>query len=179
MKCARPLLLAVLLVAFPGIAAGESWLNLPEPDLTGLEPSVAEQLREYRAVAVGEIDNPEAGPEEVAAAIGELGRYYQAYDLVGAAEACYTIARRLTPQDFRWHYFLGYLYQTEGRLDEAEDGYLRALEIYRAAPPALLRLAEVYVELDRLQAAASLMREALGLDPSSAAAAAACSPGGT
>jgi len=36
-----------------------------------------------------------------------------------------------------------------------------------------LRLAEVYVELDRLEAAASLMREARGLDPSSAAAAAA------
>ncbi len=148
-------------------------VHLPDPDLTGLEAAVAEQLRSYREITLEQIADPDAGAEETAAAVGELGRYYHAYELAAPAEECYRTAIGLTPLDFRWHYFLGYLHQKAGRLEEAEAAYLRALEIYRAAPPALLRLAEVYIELDRLEAAASLMREALALDPTSAAAEAA------
>lgn len=172
----RPVAAVLVVIAMARIAPGvgeQGWIRLPDPDLSALEQAVADQLREYREIATREVANPEAGPEDLAASIGELGRYYHAYELVAPAESCYTIARRLTPQDFRWHYYIGYLHQGAGRLEEAEEGYLRALEVYRAAPPALLRLAEVYIELDRQQAAASLMREALALDPTSAAAQAA------
>ena len=165
---------AALLVFATWVAeASESWIRLPDPDLSDLEVAVADQLQRYREIAANEITDPASGPEELAAAVGELGRFYHAYQLDAPAEECYRIAARLAPEDFRWHYFLGYLYQNAGRLDQAEGSYLRALEIYRAAPPALLRLAEVYVVLDRLEAAASLMREARALDPTSAAAAAA------
>jgi tetratricopeptide (TPR) repeat protein len=164
----RAVISALLFTAAAG--AEGSWIRLPDVDLSSLEPAVANQLQRFRGITEEEIGDPEAGPDELAAAVGELGRNYHAYELAEPAEQCYRIARRLTPEDFRWHYFLGFLLQTEGRLDEAEGAYLRALEIHRAAPPALLRLAEVYVELNRMEAAASLMREALNLDPSSAVA---------
>ena len=54
--------------------AEESWIRLPQPDLSGLEPAVAKQLQDYRGVAAGEIENSDAGPDDVEAAIGELGR---------------------------------------------------------------------------------------------------------
>lgn len=167
-----PVLAGALLVCVLG-SVHASWIRLPDVDLSALEPAVASQLERFREISEAEIADPEAGPEKLAATVGELGKNYHAYELAEPAEACYRIARRLQPTDFRWHYFLGYLLQGEGRLEESEEAYLRALEIYRAAPPALLRLAEVYVEMNRLQAAASLIREARSLDPTSAAARAA------
>ena len=101
--------------------------------------------------------------------VGELGRYYHAYRLTEAAEECYRIARRLSPEDFRWHYLLGYLMQSLGRADDAEKAYDAALALHRAAPPALVRLGQVYLMQSRAADAERVLREALQLDPTSAA----------
>lgn len=151
----------------------ESWLRLPGPDLAGLEPAVRSQLAALRKVTEERIAAEGGTPEDLAEAVGDLGRHYHAYDLVAAAESCYRIARRLAPQDFRWPYFLGYLLQSAGRLEEAEIEYLRALGIYRRVPPALVRLGQVYRDLEQPEAAEQVLREALSLDSASSAAQAA------
>ena len=117
---------ALLLLGVAAVAQA-SWIRLPEVDLSGLEPAVARQLERFRGITQEEIGDPEAGPDQLAAAVGELGRNYHAYELSGPAEECYRIARRLTPQDFRWHYYLGYLLQNEGRLEEAASQLRTAL----------------------------------------------------
>jgi tetratricopeptide (TPR) repeat protein len=154
--------------AVEGAEVGD-WIILPEAELGGLEQAVASQLSSARELTLSVVADESKTPEELAATIGELGRHYHAYDLRGPAEGCYRIAARLTPEDFRWPYYLGYLLQTDGRLEEAKGAYLRALGIHRAVPPALLRLGRVHLDLAEEEAAGEVFREALSLDPTSAA----------
>ena len=64
----RQLVLAAILLPLPaGLTAEDSWIRLPEPDLSSLEPQVAKQLLEYRQIAAGAVTNPDAGPDDVAA----------------------------------------------------------------------------------------------------------------
>ncbi len=170
---ARVLLLATLLVPVVLDASGEARLQLPEVDVSGLEPAVAGQLQILHDRTAERMVNEEESAETLAEAVGDLGRHYHAYGLTEAAESCYMVARRLAPGDFRWPYFAGYLLQTTGRLEEAEAAYLEALGIYRQVPPALVRLGEVYSALDQSEQAERVIDEALALDATSAAAQAA------
>jgi tetratricopeptide (TPR) repeat protein len=169
----RSILTGILLLPLSTLAEetleGSSWIVLPEAELRGLEEAVASQLISARQITLSVIADDSATPEELAATVGELGRHYHAYNLSAPAEGCYRIAGRLAPEDFRWPYYLGYLLQTDGRLDEAKQAYTRALGIHRAAPPALLRLGQIHLELGEEEAAGEVFREALNLDPSSAA----------
>ena len=151
------------------VQAGESWINLPEQDLSGLEPAVAVQLSSIDALTRERLEDETVSVQAWAEAVGDLGRHYHAYELSDAAESCYRIARRLAPEEFRWPYFLGYLLQSTGRLAEAESEYLEALGIYRRVPAGLLRLGKVYRDLGQQEDAEELFNEALTLDPSSAA----------
>jgi len=163
------LVIASWLLPVSSAAAGESWVKLPAQDLAGLEPAVAAQLQSLDASTRQQLEEETATLETQAEAVGDLGRHYHAYELTEAAESCYRVARRLSPEDFRWPYFLGYLLQSAGRLDEAQTEYLEALALYRQVPPALLRLGEVYRDLGQPEAAEKLFKEALSLDSTSAA----------
>lgn len=170
------LLPALLLVAGPS-AAQEATADpavtadeIPAPTLEGLEPAVAEQLAEMRAFVIRQITETESRPNQLAEAIGELGRLYLAYELNGPAEQCLRLAARLAPRDFRWPYHLGYLTQNEGRLDEAATFYERSLAIVPDVGPAKVRLGQVYAAQDRPERAEWVLRDALAADPASAAA---------
>ena len=165
-------LLALLLLppVAPGTAVGA---DLPSPDLSELEPAVAEQLGQMRSLAQSEIARiAEEGydPEAEAEAVGELGRLYHAYDLRLPAEACYRAAEELFREDFRWPYHLAYLLQADGRLEEAADYYERSLTLVPGVTPALVRLGDTYLDLGRLAAAERNYREALRGDPVSPSA---------
>ncbi len=183
---ARPLpvlVLAALVAAAPSLAQAPGGAataapavtpgDLPEPGLEGLEPAVAEQLAEMRGFVVKQFTETETPPPLLAEPIGELGRLYLAYDLRQPAEQCLLLADRLNPRDFRWTYHLGYLYQGDGKLEQAARHYERALAIQPGVVPAMIRLGEVYAADNRPEAAEWVLREALQRDPSSAAAEAA------
>ncbi len=137
---------------------------IPEPDLSALEPAVADQLRETRAQLERLLGRPDATPASQAEALGELGRVYHAYDLTESAEAAYYDAHLLAPEDFRWAYYLGYLYQQQGRFENAAVLYGRALEQEQTVA-AVIHLAETYVALERLDEAESVLRFALSNAP--------------
>lgn len=166
-----PLVIALVMSCVAPVAAqDDSWLAVPAPSVEGLEPSVAaqlERLREHVAARVADSGVPAA---DLGEAFGELGRHYQAYDLSELAERCYSIARRLAPEDFRWPYLTGYLKQSGGRLEEAVESYQTALGIFNEVPPAWVRLGLTYRALNRLDDAEGALRTALALDPTSAAA---------
>lgn len=137
---------------------------VPEPDLSGLEPTVAQQLTESRHQLEALITRSGAAPTERAEAFGELGRLYHAYGFTGPAEAAYVDAHLLAPDDYRWAYYLGYLYQQAGNYEQAVALYGRALEI-RQTVAAMIHLAEVYVALERLDDAEKVLRYALSGAP--------------
>ena len=174
-----PLLLVALLLAsapFRILAQGIGQRptvtvdELPDPDLAGLEEAVAEQLREMREFVVHQVTETETRPAQLAEPIGELGRLYLAYELSRPAEQCLMLADRLAPRDLRWTYHLGYLQQGDGRLESAARHYERALAIQPGVVPAMIRLAQVYMALNRTEAAEWVLRDVLSKDPSSAAA---------
>ena len=138
---------------------------LPAPSLEGLEPEVAAQLRDARAL----VDTLTV-PAEKAEALGELGRLYHAYGLADAAAPAYTNASALAPKDFRWYYYLAHLHQDAGRLPEAEAAYGKTLELQPGFLTAWVHLGEVMLARGRTDDAERILKEALAADPRNAAA---------
>lgn len=146
---------------------------VPHPDLETLEPAVARQLETLQGLLDGLLAESPPPLAELAEAFGELGRHYQAYNLQDAAEVCYVNANRLAPGEARWLYYLAYLRQQGGRLDEAADGYARTLSLEPSNLTALTHLGEVYLAQNRLGEARFVLEQAIQRAPSPAPIAAA------
>ena len=153
-----------------GTARADMAAEIPRSDLSALEKVVRERLGAARAeldtVLAGDV-----GDAERAAAIGELGRLYQAHHLDDLALACYRVAGELAPDEFRWAYLAGFVNQRAHGLDEAVAAYRRALSLRPEDPVAQLRLAQVYLERNQPQAAEPLFKAALAHEGLEAAAA--------
>lgn len=142
-----PALLVGLLAALAGAAAASpparptatAEVALPAVALDGLEPIVAQQLRDVGRA----LDEARAGRRVDAAAYAEAGRHYHAYALWPTAEACYREATRLQPGEWRWAYLLAVVLEEQGRLDEAAANLERALAAPDKYVPALARAARV------------------------------------
>ena len=127
---ATPIVLALALMA--GCAAG---LELPDPDLTGVEPRVVELLQEARRAV-------QQAPES-AEAWGDLGALYDAHLLTDLAVQCYRNAVRLAPEEFEWIYLLAIARELQGaEADEVVELFDRALSLRPDYAPALVRLGD-------------------------------------
>jgi len=150
--------------------------TVPEVDLSGLEPAVADQLREVRGaldILIGAATRASASSPslpELGASFGELGRYYQAYEMVEPAAACYRNAIRLLPDDPRWPHLLGRLLQTAGRLPEAAEALQYAIQKAPDDVASYVYLAEVRQLQGRPDDARTLYQEALDHKPGAPAA---------
>lgn len=145
-------------------------VEIPQPELTGVDPPVQEQIRAAQAALAATKAQPHASRGRLAEAYGSLGQIYQAYGFEAAALACYSNAARLDPQSFRWSYYQGYLHQKNGDAEMAERDYQRALIFDPTNGPALLRLGNLELTLDRLDAAKQdFSREISQRNPSAAA----------
>ncbi len=122
----------------------ERLIPVPEPDLSGLEKDVAEQLGGARKALISLVATEISKPA-LSRAYGELGKLYQAYELNEPAEACYKNALTLEPDEYRWNYYLGYLYKTWGRPKDALVYYRKAKTLQPDNPLVSVRLGETYV----------------------------------
>jgi tetratricopeptide (TPR) repeat protein len=142
-------------------------LEVPHPDLGGLEAAVRGQLAETRerldALLAKGVDSSELGQS-----FAEMGESYLVYDLTEAAAAALENAARLLPGDFRWPYLLGTLHEHDRRLDQAAHWYEVARNAEPRYGPTLLRLGDVRALQGDLAGARSLYDEVLKLDPDSA-----------
>ncbi len=145
-------------------------LEVPQPDLTGVDPSVQKQIRAAQAVLAAAIAQTDAPPASRANAFGRLGQIYQAYGFDDAALACYMNAARLDSRSFRWPYYSGYLHQQRGDAETAERDYHRALALKPADNPTLLRLGDLELTLNHSDAARQWFTKATASKNPSAAA---------
>lgn len=127
-------------------------LALASPDLSGLEPVVATQIREMQEIAAA---------QRTAEAQGELGRIYLAYSFQAAAAESFSGAARLDPRDFRWPYLLGAAHQAAGRLDEAAEAFGKALELAPETKAGYVHLGEIRLLQGRFDEAEAALRRAL------------------
>lgn len=172
---ARSVLLGGLLLLglwAPAAAEGldEAGLEpLPRPELARLEPAVRRQLETERAALAALLEGPGTTRARAGEAFGRLGQLYYGYALRLPAATCYRNAILLTPDEARWHYYLGIIHQDEGRIEAAvvELATVNELQPY---VPAMIRLGDLELARNRPELARSHYRQALEAHPSSAAA---------
>lgn len=163
------LAVAWLAAGCPGRPAAELE-EVPHPDLSAAESAVREQVAVQRETVDELLAAEPADAAAAAAALAELGRVYLLYDFPQAAEACFTNAARLAPDEADWQYLLAYITTLQGRPEEGRALYRRALELRPGFQPALLRLGRVELELGQYDAARGRFEAALAADPEAAAA---------
>ena len=132
--------------------------SIPDPDLSDMEPRVAERFAQVRAAIV-------ADPES-AAAWGTFGMVAHAHELWEEALVAYERAQRLDPTDERWPYFLGDVRSVIGTdLAGAATAFRKAIDLRSGYAPSHMRLGRVLVADDQPGAAAAELERALQLAP--------------
>jgi tetratricopeptide (TPR) repeat protein len=148
-----------------GLAPARAGLRaVPLPSLHVVEPAVAEQLRSAQR-DVEQAASNRASTRELAAAYGSLARLFHAYEIFDSAEAAYLNAARLASGDVEWPYLLGYLYQQTGRWEEAATRLTDVLRVQPARREAAARLAQIYLQLNRLRDARELFSALVDVFP--------------
>lgn len=135
---------------------------VPPPGPGVVEESVRRDLAEaHRAVT-----DPDSAlrddPAALAAAYGELGRLYAAYELWDAARPAFANALTLEPGSPRWHHYLGYVLERKGDLAGAARHLDEAAKSGPGRTAARLRRAEIDLALGRTEAAARAFRGLTG-----------------
>ena len=127
------------------------------PNLSDLDPGFATAVRD--AVAAVERD-PSSG-----AAVGALGRLYQAHRYVDQARRCYERAAQLDPGVAEWPYYLGFLAAGRGAHKEAARRFERVLELRPSYWAARVRLGNALLAAGDLNGAEHAFRAARSAAP--------------
>jgi tetratricopeptide (TPR) repeat protein len=139
------------------------------PDLTGMAPSVQQQLRD-QASELARLDADNASPGPRAEAYGEMGKLLLAVESFSDAEASLLNASELNPSDVRWDYYLAHVYRSQGESQKAANGFERVLKARPDDVAALVWLGNMYLDQGRPVEAEPLFSRALALDARVAAA---------
>jgi len=142
---------------------------IPTPDASAFEPSVRNAVTNARA-ALDRVAASNPDDAQLGAAYGELAMTYHAQDLVAPAAVAYDNAHLLAPQDKRWPYLQGHLYNDASRVAEAIQSFEAALAIDRNDPPTLQALGQIYLQQGDFDKAQTMF-ERLQNDKNSRAAA--------
>jgi len=145
--------------ASQGAATEPTLLPVVLPDLGRAHAAVRAQLREAHAALTA------AGPGRRGEAYGELGKLLMAGDYVDEAERCFRNAQALSPDDFRWPYYLGHVVRSTGRLTESAGHFEQALRLRPDDLAALTWLGQVHVDAGRPDAAEPHLARARALHP--------------
>jgi tetratricopeptide (TPR) repeat protein len=123
-------------------------------DLDGLDP----RLRASLDAAIARAER-----ERSAAAFGALGRLYNAHHYLDQARLCYEVAQGMDPADAEWPYHLGLLAAERGDVESAIPLLQRVVVLRPDYLPALSRLGDLLLAVDRLdEAAAAYSAAAVG-----------------
>ncbi len=148
--------------------AAEQILEIPIPDLAGVEQVVVDQLHAGHARVAATLSDRTSTPIDKAAAIGGLGHLYHTYGYLDAAAAAYRIASMLDRDAFQWAYSAGVVAQKQHRFPAAVDFFQRANATTETASLNYLthiRMGESYEGLNDLPAARAAYERALLLEP--------------
>jgi tetratricopeptide (TPR) repeat protein len=147
------------LAVYAALAAAQPVLEpVPPPGPGVVEESVRRELAEAHRAVTGSDPTLRDDPAALAAAYGELGRLYAAYELWDAARPAFANAVRLDPGSPRWHHYLGYVLERKGDLAGAARHFDEAAKSGSNRWAARLRRAEIDLALGRTEAAVQAFR---------------------
>jgi tetratricopeptide (TPR) repeat protein len=140
-------------------------LDVTLPDLSRMDPSVQDQVRQGYQSMQATIGKPGATNEERGRAYGNVGMLLHAGEYYAAAEPAYLNAQALTPQEPRWPYFLAHLYKSQGDTARSITYLNRVLEISPNDVATLIWLGRGYLDQGEADKAAPMFERARQLAP--------------
>jgi tetratricopeptide (TPR) repeat protein len=135
------------------------------PDLSHASPSVQDQLHEGYAVLTRSIATAGIRPVDLGEAYGRMGMLLMAAEYREEAEAAYLNAQALSPNEFRWPYYLGHLYKIRGDTPKSAAAFERARVLRPDDVPSLVWLGDAVLDQGKPEAADLLFAKALSLQP--------------
>ncbi len=120
--------------------------DIPSPDMTAIDPLVAEALAGARARV---IDQPRS-----ATAWGALGMVFDAHGFEPEATSCYVSAAELNGEDYRWPYLHAQLLVADDPIG-AIEAFRLAQAINPADPTVSLRAGDALIETGHMASARS------------------------
>ncbi len=131
--------------------------EVPELNLASMEPQVAKALTAAREGILADIENDESW--------GKLGVVLDAHEMYDPAIACYRVAHRIDPREFRWAYFLGRTLKFQGEESpEIVELLESATKIRPDYAPAEVRLGDALSRQGRKEDARDAYQRAIELD---------------
>jgi tetratricopeptide (TPR) repeat protein len=181
MRLRASIFLAQLVFVFSFQAGADNLDKLPphwqqklegviQVDITPLKPAEQKAIGEARAKVDALLLPAKTDTKQLASAYGSLGNLYLTHDLYTSADACYSNAIQLAPDNFPWAYYTAYLAQEDGNLQAALSRLKQASQLDPEYRPAAYRLAQVYLELNQLDEAYTLFHQLLSEEEFKAAA---------
>ena len=181
MRCQRVLVLTFSLLLIRALGSLETFchaqdeahtsMEVPRPSLDSFEPAARDRIEAVRRTVADLVAGGAPAPK-LAEGFSFLGHLYHAFDLLDAAEVCYSNAHRGAPDDYRWLYFRGLIRHAQGRLEEARGDYETVIGLEPELYAVRIRLGRLLLALDRFEEAGEHFQKALDLDPQGGRAAA-------
>lgn len=144
-------------------------LPLPAMALDSLEPAVREKLQGLRQDLDARLAEGSADAAERAEAFYRLGAAAFLHELTATATVAFENTTRLAPDDDRPFYFLGLLCQQQGDFERAITFFEKALALRAGNVPAMVRLGDLHLLRQELDAAEIIFRKALAVEANEAA----------
>ncbi|MBP6822863.1 MAG: tetratricopeptide repeat protein [Acidobacteria bacterium] len=148
----------VIFLSFLGLFAptlqAQTLPDLPPVVAENFGAEIKEQIRKAYAEA-------QAKPRD-AEANGRLGMTLQTYEQYEHAAICYERARRLSPTEFRWIYYLAVVRAAAGNQAEAAQAFKEAVGLKNDYPPSQLRLADALFAAGQTDEARKLYEKLTG-----------------
>ncbi|MDA8109622.1 MAG: tetratricopeptide repeat protein [Betaproteobacteria bacterium] len=136
-----------------------------------LATTIASPVGQGKAEAgrpLGKPGTPSAGRQEPAPAVARKGKAAQP-EAAAQAEPAPRVEKRerqaSAAQSAQWHFHRAIALLNEGRVSEAEDGFITALQIEPSYQPARQALVALLLDQRRVDDAQRLLQEGLALDP--------------
>jgi tetratricopeptide (TPR) repeat protein len=149
----------------PSTPPAPALLEVTLPDLSRMDASVQQQVRERFAAMQQTIARHSATDTERGQAYGGMGMVLQVSEYFDAAEPAYLNAQRLMPREPRWPYFLAHLHKSRGDVVRSIAAFTRVLEIVPDDVAALIWLGRMYLDQGQADRAEPLFARARQLAP--------------
>src|SRR5262245_39574842 len=152
----------------PPAGLGLQAINLP--DVSKMEPSVRRQMETQFSSLKAAAENRASTKNDLARLYGQTGELLMAASLLDVAEACFSDAQLLAPDDRRWPYFLGHIYKGKGPIEKSVASFERAQQLAPDDVTTMVWLGEAYLAAGNAESADKRFAKAMALQPGVAAA---------
>jgi tetratricopeptide (TPR) repeat protein len=159
----RRIAFGVLIIGTAVLLGCATTPEVPDPDLSGMEPRVVSALQAGREAVLTHPGSAEAW--------GDLGALYDAHLFSDLAVVCYRRAQEIAPAEFEWIYLLAIVREIQGAdVEELNDLFGRAVALDPDYAPLRVRYGDALWRRGRYEEAQAELQRAVALAPQMAMA---------